>query len=1088
MNKTRLSAVFNHLGLVTAASAALLLSACASHSGKTIGSLQRVDIEIQETHIEGSLEKALASYQKYLQETPETALTPEAIRRIADLKIKQAHRAEEGILPSSTETRILSAEDIASANLSARKKTTAAMGALDAPQVAGVQASAEGTPAALDSGTASNGESQSDFEARASGAMDISGVASEAEVSVPGDDPDALLAANAREAIALYKKLLVQYPQYERNDQVMYQLSRAYEETGEVDEAVAVLRQLVAKYPASRHLDEAYFRLGEYYFTRKKFLDAEESYGRVIAMGEVSSFYELALYKRGWALFKQDMYEMALDDFVRMLDYKVAQGYDFEQQTNETERKHVEDTFRVVSLSFSYQGGADSIVDYFTRKGARGYESYVYSHLGEYYLDKRRYQDAAKSYDTFVERNPLHKVAPDFSIRVIEIYQKGGFPRLVLEAKKAFANTYALDAEYWTVFEIAEYATVVEFLQTNLIDLASHYHAAYQNVKLKDKEFAKKRGENYVEAIHWYRRYLTSFADKAKAPEINYQLAGLMLENKDFLNAAREYERTAYHYPNHAANENTSEAGYAAVFAYREYLAKDLAEGSSADKVAIQKEIIRSSLAFAETFPQHAKAPQILLGAVDDLYKLKSYPEAIQNGRLLLEKFPGADQQIQRSAWLLVAHASFDTELYVDAEAGYRAALNLTATDAEDRAALVDNLAGAIYQQGDQARKADDHLAAAEHFLRIRNAAPGATILATAEYDAAASLIQLENWARAAEVLKAFRSNHPEHKLQKEVTKKLAVVYQESGQLLLAAAEFERIERESEDDDVRREALTQAADLYSAAKSYDKALTVLNRYVKLFPHPMEPALETRQKIADIYLNTGNQKAYFNTLDDIVRIELRGGDERNDRTRYLGGNAALKLAEPKFASFAEVALVAPLEQNLNTKRARMKAATAAFSDLIDYQVADVTAAATYYLGEIYLHFSRALKDSERPTNLSALELEEYELALEEQIYPFEERAISVHEKNIDLMAAGIYNNWVAKSIGQLAGLVPARYERPEDAGNIVMTIVPVPEVTEEATEGTDEAVDEELGETKEPSSPMKPEPAVIAENTTEEGQG
>ncbi|WP_105103450.1 tetratricopeptide repeat protein [Microbulbifer pacificus] len=1084
MNKKQLSAAINTFGLATAASVALLLGACASNSGKTIGSLQKVDIKIQETHIDGSLEKALASYQKYLQETPETALTPEAIRRIADLKIKQAHRAEEGILPSSTETRILSEEDVVAANRLANKKTVAARAELDAPEVAGVASSATASEIALDSVANINGESQSDFESRASGTVDLSGLEGGSEVAVPGDNADALLAANAREAIALYKKLLVQYPLYERNDQVMYQLSRAYEETGEIEEAVGILRQLVAKYPASRHLDEAYFRLGEYYFTRKKYLDAEESYGRVIDMGEMSSFYELAMYKRGWALFKQDMYEMALDDFVRMLDYKVAQGYDFEQQSNETERKHIEDTFRVISLSFSYLGGAESIVDFFTRKGARDYESYVYSHLGEYYLDKRRYQDAAESYNAFVERNPLHKVAPDFSIRVIEIYQKGGFPRLVLDAKKTFANTYALDAQYWTVFDIQEYTTVVEFLQTNLIDLASHYHAAYQNVKAKDQDFARKRSENYAEAIHWYRRYLASFADKPKAPEINYQLAGLMLENRDFLNAAVEYERTAYHYTGHtenplSQNSKASEAGYAAVFAYREHLKNDLADGGIAQKAAVQKEIIRSSLTFAETFPQHEKAPQILLGAVDDLYKLKSFPEAIQNGRLLLETFPAADQEIRRSAWLLVAHASFDTELYTDAEAGYRQALNLTATDAKDRTELVDNLAAAIYQQGDQARKAEDHLTAAEHFLRIRNAAPGASILATAEYDAAASLIQLENWTRAADVLKAFRNNHPQHELQKEVTKKLAVVYQESGQLLLAAAEFERIERESEDEDVRREALTQAADLYSAAKSYDKALAALNRYVKLFPRPMEPALETRQKIADIYLNSGNKKAYFNTLDDMVRLEARGGSERNDRTRYLAGNAALKLAEPKFESFAEIALVAPLEQNLNTKRARMKAATSAFTDLIDYQVADVTAAATFYLGEIYLHFSRALKDSERPTNLDAMELEDYELALEEQIYPFEERAISVHEKNIELMTAGIYNSWVAKSIDQLAGLVPARYERIEDAGNVVMTIVPVPQAEE--TSATDVQSDPE--QTQESASP-----AVIAENTTEEEQG
>ncbi|WP_082859528.1 tetratricopeptide repeat protein [Microbulbifer sp. Q7] len=1049
--KTPLSLTINRIAVASVASAALLLSACASNSGKTIGSLKHVDIEIQETRIEGSLEKALASYQKYLQETPETALTPEAIRRIADLKIKQAHRAEAGGYTPSTEPRILSEEDVTAAmNTGAQRNVTGTQAALDAPAAAAVAvAPANGNAMALSGVAAGSEESQADFEARATAAVAIDGAAGEnvagesvaLEGTLPGDDPDALLAANAREAIALYQKLLVQYPLYERNDQVMYQLSRAYEETGQIEEAVNVLRQLVAKYPASRHLDEAYFRLGEYYFTRKKYLDAEESYGRVIDMGVASSFFELAVYKRGWALFKQDMYEMALDDFVRMLDHKVGQGYDFEQQPNETERKHIEDTFRVISLSFSYLGGAESIVDYFARKGARDYESYVYSHLGEYYLDKRRYQDAAKAYDTFVERNPLHKVAPDFSIRVIEIYQKGGFPRLVLDAKKVFANTYALDAQYWTVFDIQEYAAVVEFLQGNLIDLASHYHAAYQNVKPKDKQFQQKRGEHYAEAIHWYRRYLKSFADQPKAPEINYQLAGLMLENKDYLNAAQEYERTAYQY---AVHKDASEAGYAAVFAYREHLKRDLAKGSTAQKTAVQKEIIRSSLTFAETFPEHGKAPQILLGAVGDLYKLKSFAETIQNGRLLLEKFPAAEHEIRRSAWLLVAHASFDTEAYADAEGGYRQALVMTAEDAKDRPDLIDNLAGAIYQQGDVARRAEDHLAAAEHFLRIRNAAPGASILATAEYDAAASLIQLQSWVRAADVLKAFRANHPQHELQKEVTKKLAVVYQESGQLLLAAAEFERIERESDIDEVRREALTQAADLYGAAKSYDKALAVLNRYVKLFPSPMEPALETRQRIADIHNSAGNRKAYFSTLEDMVRIEARGGNERNDRTRYLAGSAALLLAEPKFETFKEIALVAPLERNLNSKRTRMKAAVSAFSDLIDYQVADVTAAATFYLGQIYLHFSRALKDSERPTNLNAMELEEYELALEEQIYPFEERAISVHEKNIDLMAAGIYNRWIGKSIGQLAGLVPARYDRPEDAHNIVMTIVPVAE--------------------------------------------
>ncbi|WP_237055251.1 tetratricopeptide repeat protein [Microbulbifer sediminum] len=1018
-------------GTTGAAMLLALLGGCAVNDSQTIGSLQDVDIEIKEERIEGSLEKALASYQKYLQETPETAFTPEAIRRIADLKIKQAHRAEARSL----------GEDIAAsggsgsgAAVSIDAKGRREGGRLMAPDT-GTAPAASSAPAKASGIASRSGESDQAFEARASAGVEIA--TDNSAVAVPGDNPDAVLAANAIEAIGLYKQLLEKYPHYERNDQVMYQLSRAYEETGQIDEAVDVLRQMVAKYPQSRHADEAYFRLGEYYFTRKKYLDAEESYAKVIAMGEASSFYEISLYKRGWAFFKQELYERGLDDFIAMLDYKVSQGYDFEQEANDVERKHIEDTFRVVSLSFSYLGGAEAIVDYFERKGARDYESYVYSQLGEYYLDKRRYQDAALAYNTFVERNPLHRVAPDFSIRVIEIYQKGGFPRLVLESKKSFANTYALEAEYWTVFDINEYGEVVEFLQANLIDLAGHYHAAYQNKRLKDK-----KAEHYREAIHWYRSYLKSFSDKPKAPEINFQLAGLLLENRDFRQAGVEYERTAYDYPTH---KRSSEAGYAAVYAYREHLANKLKDAPPAQQAPFKREIIRSSLKFAETFPKHKDAAQVMVGAVEDLYSLEDYAQTIEQGRLLLERFPQAKREIRQSAWLAVGHASFETAAFAEAEAAYKQVLTLTPPDSEDRAGYIDNLAASIYQQGDLARKQDDHKTAAGHFLRIRKAAPGATILATAEYDAAASLIVLEDWMQAAAVLKGFRQHFPQHELIKEVTKKLAVVYQESGQLMLAAAEFERIERESEDEDVRREALNQAADLYSAAKRDDKALEVLRRYVQLFPSPMEPALETRQKIADLHKAAGNQSAYMDELRQMVRIEAQGGSQRNDRTRYLAGNAALVIAEPKYDAFTQIRLVAPIEQNLNQKRIRMKAAISAYSDLIDYQVADVTAAATFYLGEIYLHFSKALKESERPTNLSPLELEEYELALEEQIYPFEEKGISVHEKNVELLGMGIYNTWVEQSIEQLATLVPARYARPEEAGDYLPTIVPIPEI-------------------------------------------
>jgi len=118
---------------------------------------------------------------------------------------------------------------------------------------------------------------------------------------------------------------------------------------------------------------------------------------------------------------------------------------------------------------------------------------------------------------------------------------------------------------------------------------------------------------------------------------------------------------------------------------------------------------------------------------------------------------------------------------------------------------------------------------------------------------------------------------------------------------------------------------------------------------------------------------------------------------------------------------------------------MKTVIEKYNKLIDYEVSEVTAASTYQLAEIYFHFSRALMESERPGNLNELELEQYNLVLEEQAYPFEEKAIDVHEKNIELLSIGIYNKWIDRSIEKLALLMPARYAKSEQENTFVKSL-------------------------------------------------
>ncbi|HEY5808364.1 MAG TPA: tetratricopeptide repeat protein, partial [Povalibacter sp.] len=839
---------------------------------------------------------------------------------------------------------------------------------------------------------------------------------------------DDLARAGPLEAIQLYDRLLEKYPSHAHNDQVLYQKARAYDELGRTAEGMKVMEQLIAAYPNSKYLDEVLFRRAEYYFTRKKYRDAESSYEAIIAMGPVSEYYELSLYKLGWSLYKQDLYDEALHRYVKLLDYKVSIGYDFDGKHEEGDERRIADTFDIVSLSFSNLGGPEAVQQYFGTNGKRSYEDRVYRNLGEYYLTKLRYHDAAKSYNTFIAQYPLHRRSPHFSMRVIEIYETGRFPQLVLDSKKAFASNYGLSAEYWRHFDVRQSPDVLSYLKSNLRDLANHYHAQYQ-----DKGAAEHKVANYNEASRWYAQYIGSFRDAAETPSINYQLADLQLENRDYAAAAREYERTAYEYAKH---DRAAGAGYAGVYAHREHL-KVVDEQN---KPTARRDTVTSSLRFADTFPEHEQAAPILGAAADDLYEMKDFTPALAAGRKLIERYPAAAVPVRRSAWLVVAHSSLELAQFANAEQAYGQVLALTTAEDESRAGLVENLAASIYKQGEQANEQTNYRAAADHFLRIKQVAPTAKIRAAAEYDAGAALIRLEDWAASAAVLDAFRQTYPDHELQREATKQIALVYRKDGQLSRSAEEYERVAAESENPELRAEALLLAGQLHEEANSPDRALAVYQRYVTQFPKPVEPAVETHFKIAGIYQRKDDTTNYHRSLAQIVQIDAAAGGERTARTRFLAGSAALVLAQQVYASFASLQLLQPFEQSLEEKQRRMNAATAAFGQLVDYQVGEITAAATYYLGEIYRNFSSALRESQRPAGLAGAKLQEYEDALDEEAFPFEEKAIKVYEKNLEMMSGNrLFNSWIEKSLARLAELMPGRYAKAEISSGFLGSI-------------------------------------------------
>jgi hypothetical protein len=113
-----------------------------------------------------------------------------------------------------------------------------------------------------------------------------------------------------------------------------------------------------------------------------------------------------------------------------------------------------------------------------------------------------------------------------------------------------------------------------------------------------------------------------------------------------------------------------------------------------------------------------------------------------------------------------------------------------------------------------------------------------------------------------------------------------------------------------------------------------------------------------------------------------------------------------------------------------KSEKLKNALDRYEKAAGYGIFDISSRATYSIGELYAQFARELMDSPRPKGLSAADIQQYELILEEQAIPFEDLAIEVHQNNIQQAWDGNFNRWVNQSFAAMAKLLPARFDKHE----------------------------------------------------------
>lgn len=834
--------------------------------------------------------------------------------------------------------------------------------------------------------------------------------------------PSAIGDASYQKAADLYQQVIDDFPKQADDASIRYQLSRALALEGRTEESLQQLDRLTEVHESSPEMLEVQFRRGEAYFLRKDFARAAKAYQQVLEAGDSNDFYNKALYKHGWSLFKLVDYERALDDFFPLLE-RLESDAGMTDDLKVVANELVKDTYRAISLSFYHLSGAESVENYFASQGHKPYEPDVYDNLAQLYLSQERFQDAAATYLTFVKTNPMHQKAANFQLKVVDTYIDGGFPSLVLPAKEQFLTQFGVKSDYYKEAPDTLKQSLQQDIVKNLEEVSSHYHATAQ---------AEKNKQSYMVAAEWYSHFLVLLKDdKQKAP-YHFLMAEALFDAKEYLQAIKAFDVIAYQYQEYSKKE---QAAYNILLGYQALEQQEKAnlpkgQSESPQLKQYREASINYSLLFAEYFPNSAQASSLLLRATEQLLAYDRIPEAISSAEKLLSlPGPKENEEIDR-AKIIIANGLFDLQQYVDAEKAITRVLNEVALPNNQRESFKERRAQTIYKQAEAYKQQENWPLAIAEYQRMISVEPNASIRPNAEIDVATLMMNLQQWQNAKLALEGFRGRFSSHPLAEGLDEKLALVYEKLENWSDAADAYQRIGSREQDPQKAREIQWYVADLYLKANNIDSAIEAFKAYYWNHQPPFLQAVEAQAKLIDLYQQVGDQSKSDFWRNKIISDYRSGGNKNTDRTRFLAARSAFELAEPLYQSFQSISLTLPLQRSLKQKRQAMDKALKAYGAIGQFKVAEYTTASTHRVGQLYLNLARAILKSERPGGMSEDELEEYQFLIEDQAYPIEEKAIEIFSSNSDRVLNNIYTDWVKRSFEALAALQPARYNKQE----------------------------------------------------------
>ncbi len=690
-------------------------------------------------------------------------------------------------------------------------------------------------------------------------------------------------------SIALYQRLISQFPTYRLNDASYYLLGYCLEKQESFEASRSAYADLIAKYPKSKFTTEAWVRIGEYYFDAYDVKDAlaqsADAYEHAI-LDTKHALYDKALYKLGWVYYRMDRFDESVDRFIALIDLYQAQAKAKGEEEVGGDLRNEALQYTAVSFVDEKWGSLAKAQEKFSKIGGRPWEPEVYRRMADIYFDQTKHPEAIEAYRLVLAKNPLIKDAPQIQQKIVQAYERDRKLEEAFGESSKLANMFGPGTPWHEKWKRDPDIILAasEMAEKSLYSTAIYHHQQALVFKQEGKfDQAKATFESAAKA---YDTYLKRFPRSKNAYEMEFYLAECLYNSLQFAEAAKHYNAVR---DSSQDVKYLSDSAFSAVLSLQKQLELDVLNGKAPklpvvtskdrpenEKIEIipmvdaEKALIAASDAYVSRVKPDEKTPGIAYKAAELFYVHNDFDEARKRFATIITTYPKSE--VAKYAANLRIETRLITKNWAAVEEEAKELMK-NEDVIDKKSDLYANLQK--FKLGSRFKLAEELMAkgafddAAKKYLELVDEDPKHEFADKALNNAAVCYENTRRFDSALRLYERITRDYPQSKLADAALFRVAVNAENSYDFDKAVLSYQKLVKDYDKSKDREAALFNTARLLEGLQRYNEAATAYLRYADLYPKS-EDAPKNQFRAALIYEKQADYPKEISALNEFVQ--------------------------------------------------------------------------------------------------------------------------------------------------------------------------------------------------------------------------